>query len=35
MERHLMHLTLYYKPEKGRDSLPFQGLEFSNIKIAT
>ena len=35
MERHLMHLTLYYKLEKGRDSLPFWGWEFSNIKITT
>ena len=30
-----MHLTLYYKLEKGRDSLSFWGLEVSNIKITT
>ena len=30
-----MHLTLYYKLEKGRDSLSFCGLEFNGMKITT
>lgn len=30
-----MHLTLCYKLEKGRDSLPFCGLEFNDMKITT